>query len=192
MTSIYKLSTYNEYPINTEYTINKSSIKSVFETLAYCKDNMKRPYAIRYTLHLENNNLFSIERFTRLLRQFKYDYALIYNFERAKKQKGLHLELCIIIDREQSNPNILRSYLIKIATSLEGVKISTDSTYTRVGLNFHKRWNDSGIGHNLKDQADFEDSVYRYSYLAKIDDKIDLNINNTRTFGKTIRIGKCK
>jgi hypothetical protein len=61
---------------------------------------------------------------------------------------------------------------------MDGVEITESEEYKTVSLNFHERKEqyikDTGgskVGHNLKDEAQFIDCVYRASYLSKQDDK---------------------
>lgn len=69
-----------------------------------------------------------------------------------------------------------------------GVTINIESEYKKVSFNFHERKEEylsviggSKVGHNLKDEAQFKDCIYRASYLAKQNDKA--LVQYKKTFG---------
>ena len=175
-----------------KYDLSRKSMQSILHTLNRCRNEMNRPTILRFTLALDNDDTFDLAKFTRKLREYKYSYGLIYSFEYAKKQKGLHLELGIIIDQSNISPDMFRRYLIKVVANLDGIEYEIVDDYTKIGLNHHKPMNESikGAGHNLKDENEFADAVYRYSYLAKQNDK-EL-VNRAKTFGTAIRIKENK
>uniref|UniRef100_UPI00196B28FB hypothetical protein n=1 Tax=Actinoplanes solisilvae TaxID=2486853 RepID=UPI00196B28FB len=62
--------------------------------------------------------------------------------------------------------------------NLDGVIINIEEDYKKVSFNFHERKEDylsmiggSKVGHSLKNELQFADCVYRASYLAKQNDK---------------------
>jgi hypothetical protein len=196
MSKLIKNNKYLGYTINNKvnkktgikYDINRKCMQSIVHTLNRCKNEMIRPKILRFTLSLDNNDTFDLDKFTRKLREYKYSYGLIYSFEYAEKQKGLHLELGIIIDQFNISPDIFRRYLIKVVANLDGIEYEIVDDYTKISLNHHNPKNEAikGSGHNLKDENEFSDAVYRYSYLAKQNDK-EL-VNRKKKFGTAIRI----
>lgn len=171
-------------------------MKEIYLALAHARDTIDRPIALRYTIGLDNNHSFDINKLTRKIKNsFKHSgYSFIYSFEYAEAQKGLHLEIIIICNRSVFSPdrvfNILRGYLF----NMEGVSINNNDVnregYKCVSLNFHERKEEylseiggSKVGHNLKDEAQFRDCMYRASYLAKQDDK--QQVQYKKTFGTT-------
>lgn len=196
MSKLITNNTYLGYEVNNKpnpktgikYDLNRKSMQSIVHTMNRCRNEMSRPIMLRFTLGLDNNDTFDLAKFTRKLRDYKHSYGLIYSFEYADNQKGLHLELGIIIDQSDISPDMFRRYLIKVVASLDGIDYKIVDDYTKIGLNHHLPKSDmvKGSGHNLKDEQEFRDAVYRYSYLAKTNDK--QLVNRKKTFGTAIRI----
>lgn len=196
MSKLITTNTYLGYEINNQinnktgikYDINRKCMQSIIHTMNRCRNEMNRPTILRFTLSLDNNDTFDLSKFTRKLRECNHSYGLIYSFEYAEKQKGLHLELGIIIDQYCISPDIFRRYLIKVVSNLDGIEYEIKDDYTKIALNHHipKHETISGSGHNLNNENEFKDAVYRYSYLAKQNDK-DL-VKRKKTFGTAIRI----
>lgn len=177
----FKIITSNE---DNDYLLCEDSLSEILHSLRHARDKLKRPLAVRYTIGLNNDHSFDISKLTRKVREsFRHTgYSLIYSFEYSEGQKGLHLELVFVFDQDVYTPNrvfnIFRGYLF----NMDGVLIENDDTsingYKCVSLNFHERKEDyiqstggSKAGHNLKDKAQFEDAFNRASYLAKQNDK---------------------
>lgn len=184
----YKINNQLNTKTGIQYQISKKNMQSIIYTLNRCRNEMNRPTILRFTLSLDNNDTFDLAKFTRKLREYKYSYGLIYSFEYAERQKGLHLELGIIIDQADISPDMFRRYLIKVVANLDGIEYQIVDNYTKIALNHHKPKNKdiNGSGHNLKNENEFSDAVYRYSYLAKQNDKGLVKRN--KTFGTAIRI----
>jgi len=190
MSKLLTTSKYLGYPINTTYQLKKSNMKEIYLALAHARDTIDRPIALRYTIGLDNNHSFDINKLTRKIKSlFKDGYSFIYSFEYAE-YKGLHLEMMLVVDQNKHNPLSVFNLLRKVLFSLEGVTINIEQEYKKVSFNFHERkeeyLSDSGgskVGHNLKDEAQFKDCMYRASYLAKQDDK--QQVQYKKTFGTT-------
>lgn len=190
MSKLLKTSNYLSYPINTTYQLKQSNMKEIYLALAHARDTIDRPIALRYTIGLDNNHSFDINKLTRKIKSlFKDGYSFIYSFEYAE-YKGLHLEMMLVVDQNKHNPLSVFNLLRKVLFSLEGVTINIEQEYKKVSFNFHERkeeyLSDSGgskVGHNLKDEAQFKDCMYRASYLAKQDDK--QQVQYKKTFGTT-------
>ncbi|WP_180074878.1 inovirus-type Gp2 protein [Acinetobacter sp. YH12116] len=190
MSKLLTTSKYLGYPINTTYQLKQSNMKEIYLALAHARDTIDRPIALRYTIGLDNNHSFDINKLTRKIKSlFKDGYSFIYSFEYAE-YKGLHLEMMLVVDQNKHNPLSVFNLLRKVLFSLEGVTINIEQEYKKVSFNFHERkeeyLSDSGgskVGHNLKDEAQFKDCMYRASYLAKQDDK--QQVQYKKTFGTT-------
>ena len=190
MSKLLTTSKYLGYPTNTTYQLKQSNMKEIYLALAHARDTIDRPIALRYTIGLDNNHSFDINKLTRKIKSlFKDGYSFIYSFEYAE-YKGLHLEMMLVVDQNKHNPLSVFNLLRKVLFSLEGVTINIEQEYKKVSFNFHERkeeyLSDSGgskVGHNLKDEAQFTDCMYRASYLAKQDDK--QQVQYKKTFGTT-------
>jgi hypothetical protein len=127
-----------------------------------------------------------LKQLTRKIKEYFNDnYGFIYSFEYAKG-KGLHLEIMMITDQNKYSPETVYNMLKKICFNLEGTKItkieyndiSTNETLVRevAGLGYlpiKGKYLATGdkVGHNLKNPIHFLACVRRASYLAKQDDK---------------------
>jgi len=190
MSKLLTTSKYLGFPINTTYQLKQSNMKEIYLALAHARDTIDRPIALRYTIGLDNNHSFDINKLTRKIKSlFKSNYSFIYSFEYAE-YKGLHLEMMLVVDQNKHNPLIVFNLLRKVLFNLDGVTINIEQDYKKISFNFHERkeeyLSDSGgskVGHNLKNEAQFRDCIYRASYLAKQDDKQEVQYK--KTFGTT-------
>lgn len=206
MSKLLTTSNYLGYPVNNKYNtsiadnknydLKQSNMKEIYLALAHARDTIDRPIALRYTIGLDNNHSFDINKLTRKINGlFKDGYSFIYSFEYAE-YKGLHLEMILIVDQTIHNPLSVYNLMKKIAFNLDGV-IITDNVIMKNGikrsvvcLNFHERKGEylldvggSKVGHNLKDEAQFKDCMFRASYLAKQNDKDQVQYK--KKFGTT-------
>lgn len=173
--------TYHGFEVNNNYYKSKRNMKEILKTLIHCRDNIDRPLASRYVLDLNNDHSFDIKQLVRKVKEyFNEDYGLIYSFEYAKG-KGLHLEIMMITDQSKYSPETVYSMLKKICFNLKGVRVNEkeykDGTVREiVSLGYFPvkdKYLETGnkSGHNLKDPIHFKACVIRASYLAKQDDK---------------------
>jgi hypothetical protein len=140
MSKLITTRNYLGYPINTTYNLKQSNMKEIYLALAYARDNIDRPIALRYTLGLDDNHSFDIRQLTRKIRTiFKSNYSFIYSFEYAEKQKGLHLEMMLIIDQTIYKPIQVFNLLRKIFFNLDGITIHIEQEYKKISFNFHER-----------------------------------------------------
>lgn len=190
MSKLITTSKYLNYPINTTYQLKQSNMKEIYLALVHARDRLNRPIALRYTLGLDNDHSFDIKKLTRKIKSLFEDtgYSFIYSFEYAERQKGLHLEMILVVDQTIYNPIQIFNLLRKLFFNLDGVTINIESEYKKVSFNFHERKEEylsviggSKVGHNLKDEAQFKDCIYRASYLAKQNDKA--LVQYKKTFG---------
>ena len=174
-----------------QYILKTDNMRDILKSLTHAKDKLERPIALRYTLGLEEDHSFDINKLTRKIKSLFKDsgYSFIYSFEHAEN-RGLHLEMMLVVDQTVHNPISVFDLLKKVAFNLDGVRITDDIDRKVVSLNFHERKEDyiqstggSKVGHNLKDEEQFKDCVYRASYLAKQDDK--QQVQYKKTFGTT-------
>lgn len=190
MSKLLKTSKYLGFPINTTYQLKQSNMKEIYLALTHARDMIDRPIALRYTIGLDNNHSFDINKLTRKIKSlFKDGYSFIYSFEYAE-YKGLHLEMMLVVNQNKHNPLTVFNLLRKVLFNLKGVTINIEQEYKKVSFNFHERkeeyLSDSGgskVGHNLKDTEQFKDCMYRASYLAKQNDK--QQVQYKKTFGTT-------
>ena len=177
MSKLVTTSNFLNYPINTKYQIKQSNMKDIYLALAHARDRINRPLATRYTVSLNNDHSFDIKKLTRIIKNtFKETgFSFIYSFEYVEK-KGLHLEMMIVTDQSKYSPEHVRKVLIKALINMDGVIITTENDYTKLALNYHQvrgKYLKTGVkaGHNLKNEVHFKACVYRASYLAKQDNK---------------------
>ena len=191
MSKLLTTSKYLGFPINTTYQLKQSNMKEIYLALSHARDTIDRPIALRYTIGLDNNHSFDINKLTRKIKSlFKSNYSFIYSFEYAEQQKGLHLEMMLVVDQTIHNPLSVYNLMKKISFNLDGVTINIEQDYKKVSFNFHERKEEylldvggSKVGHNLKDEAQFADCMYRASYLSKQNDKA--LVQYKKTFGTT-------
>jgi hypothetical protein len=178
---LFTSGTYHGYEVNDNYYKSKRNMKEILKTLIYCRDNIDRPLANRFSLSLNNDHSFDIKQLTRKIKEyFNEDYGFIYSFEYAER-KGLHLEIMIITDQSKYSPKTVYSMLKKICFNLKGVKVTEkeyedDIVRDVVALGYlpvKDKYLETGnkSGHNLKNPIHFKACVRRASYLSKKNDK---------------------
>jgi hypothetical protein len=201
MSKLLTTGNFLEFPVNNKYNkniknnknydIKQSNMKEIYLALVHARDMIDRPVALRYTIGLDNNHTFDINKLTRKIKSlFKSNYSFIYSFEYAEQQKGLHLEMILVVDQTIHNPLTVFNLLRKVLFNLDGVTINIEKDYKKVSFNFHERKEEylldvggSKVGHSLKDEAQFKDCMFRASYLAKQNDKA--LVQYKKTFGTT-------
>ena len=201
MSKLLTTGNFLEFPVNNKYNkniennknydIKQSNMKEIYLALVHARDTIDRPIALRYTIGLDNNHSFDINKLTRKIKSFfKSNYSFIYSFEYSEQQKGLHLEMILVVDQTIHNPLVVFNLLRKILFNLDGVIIKIEQDYKKLSFNFHERkeeyLSDSGgskVGHNLQDKVQFADCKYRASYLSKQNDKA--LVQYKKTFGTT-------
>lgn len=65
MSKLLTTSKYLGFPINTTYQLKQSNMKEIYLALAHARDTIDRPMALRYTIGLDNNHYFDINKLTR-------------------------------------------------------------------------------------------------------------------------------
>lgn len=152
-------------------------MKDIYLALCHARDRIDRPLATRYTVSLKNDHSFDIKKLTRVIKNTfkKTGFSFIYSFEYVEN-KGLHLEMMIVTDQSKYSPEHVRKVLLKALINMEGVVITTENDYIKLSLNYHQvrdQYLETGVkaGHNLKNEIHFKACVYRASYLAKQDNK---------------------
>lgn len=198
MKKFIKTKTYLGYEINNQlnektgirYDICQDNMKEIYLALEHARSKLNRPVALRYTVGLDDDHSFDINKLTRKIKSiFKESgYSFIYSFEYAEQQKGLHLEMVLVIDQIIYSPLTVFNILRKIFFNLDGVTITNEEKYRKVSLNFHERKEEylkqsggSKVGHNLKKEPQYRDCMFRASYLAKQNDKALVQFK--KTFG---------
>lgn len=148
MNKIIKTKNYLSYPINNQinpktgikYDIGHKNMREVYLALVHARDTINRPIALRYTLGLDNNHSFDINKLTRKIKNiFKTKFSFIYSFEYAEKQKGLHLEMLLVVDQNVYNPIQVFNILRKVFFNLDGITIHIEQDYKKLSFNFHER-----------------------------------------------------
>lgn len=185
MSKLLTTGNYLGFPINNKYNkniennknydIKQSNMKEIYLALAHARDTIDRPIALRYTIGLDNNHSFDINKLTRKIKSlFKSNYSFIYSFEYAEQQKGLHLEMMLVVDQNKHNPLTVFNLLRKVLFNLDGVTINIEQDYKKVSFNFHERKEKylldvggSKVGHNLKMKHSLQTvSIELHTYLS--------------------------
>ena len=83
-----KIITSNE---DNDYLLCEDSLSDILHSLRHARDKLKRPLAVRYTIGLNNDHSFDINKLTRKVREsFRHTgYSLIYSFE--MKSSGVNV-----------------------------------------------------------------------------------------------------
>lgn len=182
MRKIHTSPTYMGCEVHDQYTLDKQQLKSVYQTLIYGRDQITRPHAIKIIIGLTDSTTLDISKFTRSIKtKFKdTGYALAYSFEHAEVKKD-HLEIMFIFNREVYQPKSAFNLFYTAVHKLDGINSYVNNKgHMTYSIQCFDTW-DKKTGHNLKNEEQFKDAMYRYSYICKQEDKA--HVQRKKTFG---------
>jgi hypothetical protein len=173
------------YSINTNYTLKPDNLEQVIKTLEWSAISLQRPTACHFCIAL-TSEWFDYTAMTNTIKSAcrSTGFALAYSLEHTDSI-GFHLHLMVVFNAVNKQPRTIADTIQRKLQDLEHVATSTTDgiSYKSVKL-FKRRCPVTGIEtadyfHNLN--SELYDAVYRYSYIAKQDDK--LIVQRRKTFG---------
>lgn len=172
------------YTYNTNYKLDSRRFESIIEVLESSRDNLNKPQVAHICLQVESadfdkssiNNVLTKSLSKKLKTGFGYYIAM-----EKSNYSGFHLHIMLTFSTGSKYAFTVLNEAVTSLYSLESVNtaialprkqertvpIDTSDYYTA----FKKLKQSNNYFHDLADTADFKDSVYRYSYLAKDETK---------------------
>lgn len=173
------------YTYNTNYTLDSRRFESILTVLESSRDNLNKPQVAHIVLQVESADFdkssINLALTKTLSRKLKTGYGYYIAMEKSR-YSGFHIHIMLTFSTGSKYAftilNEARDCLyalddVSTAIALprkqeRSVSIDTADYYTA----FKEIRKTNNYFHDLKDSADFKDSVYRYSYLAKDETKL--------------------
>ncbi|MFW2141558.1 hypothetical protein ACG94V_21480 [Acinetobacter sp. ULE_I001] len=183
----------NNYTYNTNYNLDSRRFESILTVLESSRDNLNKPKVAHIVLQVESADFdkSSINKalIKSLSRKLKTGFGYYIAMEKSK-YSGFHIHLMLTFSQGSKYSftvlNEARDCLyaldgVSTATALprkqeRSVSIDTADYYTA----FKDIKKTNNYFHDLNDSADFKDAVYRYSYFAKDETKLEQELKGIR------------
>ena len=164
-----------QYSIDSCYNLRTENLREIIKVLEFSRDNIKEAVAFNIVIQIEES--FDIKTMSKLIKSKlqSYGFGLAYSVEHAARA-GLHVHLMICItSRGRKSPVSVLHTIRQALGNLEGV-ISAQAFARRTEDTSNKDY-----FHRLHKENEFSDAVMRYSYIAKNEDKAD--VQRAKKFG---------
>jgi len=171
---------YNNYKINSnlKYSFNKPHLEKIIAVLNQSRHEMIKPVCGHITIYI--TSAFDIKTLIPKIKRAVPDIPLDFSYT-IERHFRLHIHLMLILETEGvSNPDTL--FVEKVIPAIEKLKHV-------MGCDFNLRKNKDTHYHDLTSPIDFRDSIQRYSYYAKTNQKDWVPKSFKKTFG-TSQINK--
>ena len=192
------------YTYNTTYTLDARRLESIIQVLESSRDYLNKPQVAHIVLQVESINFDKslINTALKSVLEKKLDTGYGYYIAMEKSEySGFHIHIMLTFSTGSKyaftvlNEAVTALYElddVKTAIALprktdRSVSIDTRDYYTA----FKKLNTDNNYFHILSDEAQFNDAVHRYSYLAKDETKEELK-GRRLTQSKTPKAYKTK
>ena len=174
-----------QYSIDSCYNLRTQNLREIIKVLEFSRDNIKEAVAFKIVIQIEES--FDIKRMSKLIKSKlqSYGFGLAYSVEHAARA-GLHVHLMICISsRGRKSPISVLHTIRESLGNLEGV-ISAKAFAKRT----EEDTSNKDYFHRLHKENEFSDAVMRYSYIAKNEDKAD--VQRAKKFGTSKAKGTSK
>lgn len=147
---------------NLHYKFNKDHLKTIIAVLKQSKQTMAVPMVAHYTIYItsEFDVTTLMPRIKRVLEGLPVAYA--YSVELSKK---LHIHLMLALDTDGYD-DIDELFIDRVIPAISNLK-----HVMNCGCEIIIRYNTDSYYHDLRDSAEFDDAIERYSYFAKTNQK---------------------
>ncbi len=161
---------------NLRYNLNKDHLMTIIAVLKQSKQTMVVPMIAHYIVYItsEFDVTTLMPRVKRVLEGVPVAYA--YSVELAQKLH-IHLMLCLDADGHDDIDELFIDRVIPAISNLKHVM--------NCGCEIIIRHNTNSYYHDLRDSAEFEDAIERYSYFAKTNQKKYVTQTFKRAFNTT-------
>lgn len=173
------------YTYNTNYTLDSRRFESILTVLESSRDNLNKPQVAHIVLQVQSADFdkssINLALTKTLSRKLKTGYGYYIAMEKSR-YSGFHIHIMLTFSTGSKYAFTILNEARNCLYALDGVStaialprkqersvsIDTADYYTA----FKEISKTNNYFHDLKDSADFKDSVYRYSYLAKDETKL--------------------
>jgi len=159
------------YTYNTNYTLDSRRFESIIEVLENSRDNLNKPQSAHICLQVDSANFD----------KSSINTALTKSLARKLKTGCFHIHIMLTFSTGAKYAFTVLDEAVKALYSLDGVNTAialprkTKTTVSIDTADYYKAFKTikkiNNYFHDLTDTADFNDSIYRYSYLSKNETK---------------------
>jgi len=181
------------YTYNTNYNLDSRRFESIIEVLESSRDNLNKPQVAHIVLQVESADFdkSSINKqLTKTLsRKLKTGFGYYLAMEKSK-YSGFHIHIMLTFSTGSKYAFTILKEATEALHALDGVSTATAlprKTERMVSIDtadyytaFREIKKSNNYFHTLSDSADFKDSIYRYSYLAKDETKLTEELKGIR------------
>lgn len=182
-----------DYSYNTNYNLDSRRFESIIEVLESSRDNLNKPQVAHIVLQVESADFdkSSINKaLTKTLsRKLKTGFGYYLALEKSR-YSGFHIHLMLTFSTGSKYAFTILNESVSCLYALDGVSTAialprkTDRTVSIDTVDYYTAFktinNDSKYFHNLSDPAELNDSIHRYSYLAKEETKLEKELDGIR------------
>lgn len=183
----------NNYTYNTNYNLDSRRFESILTVLESSRDNLNKPQVAHIVLQVESVDFDKSSINTALIkslsRKLKTGFGYYIAMEKSK-YSGFHIHLMLTFSQGSKYSFTVLNEARDCLYALDGVitaiplprkterSVSIDTADYYTAFKDIKKTNN--YFHNLSYTADFKDAVYRYSYLAKDETKLEQELKGIR------------
>lgn len=175
------------YTYNTNYNLDSRRFESIINVLENSRDNLNKPQVAHICLQIDtadfNKSLINESLTKALTRKINTGYGYFISMEKSS-YSGFHIHIMLTFSTGSKYAFTVLKEATDVLNNLDGVisaiafprmtdrsvSIDTKDYYTA----FKTMKADNNYFHVLSDEAQFNDAVHRYSYLAKDESKEEL------------------
>jgi len=176
-----------QYTYNTNYSLSPKRLESIIRVIENSKDNLNKANIAHIVIWVGSadfdKSIINVTFEKALRKELETGYGYFLALEKSRGD-GYHIHIMLTFSTGKYTPLTILKKAVSSLYSLDSVSqaMAIPRKYS-IEVNGYTKLTDTIDGkknyfHNLNDDAELKDSVYRYSYLAK--DKTKENIDSNR------------
>ena len=176
-----------QYTYNTNYILSPKRLESIIKVIESSRDNLNRSNVAHITIWVDSvdfdKSVINRTLDKALRKELDTGYGYFLALEKSRGD-GYHIHIMLTFSTGKHLPITVLKKAVDSLYSLDSVnKAMAIPRKYAIECDGYTKWTDRIDGsknyfHNLNDDAELKDSVYRYSYLAK--DKTKEHIDSNR------------
>ena len=176
-----------QYTYNTNYSLSPKRLESIIRVIENSRDNLNKANIAHIVIWVGSadfdKSIINVTFDKALRKELETGYGYFLALEKCR-DSGYHIHIMLTFSTGKYTPLTILKKAVSSLYSLDSVSqaMAIPRKYS-IEVDGYTKLTDTIDGkknyfHNLNDDAELKDSVYRYSYLAK--DKTKENIDSNR------------
>lgn len=176
-----------QYTYNTNYSLSPKRLESIIRVIENSRDNLNKANIAHIVIWLGSadfdKSIINVTFDKALRKELETGYGYFLALEKCR-DSGYHIHIMLTFSTGKHLPITVLKKAVDSLYSLDSISkaMAVPRKYS-IEVDGYTKLTDTIDGkknyfHNLNDDAELKDSVYRYSYLAK--DKTKENIDSNR------------